>query len=184
MAAVDAALAAHDRAAVPPSWDRVSDRLHASVRRYRRRTPWVFVLAGAGAIAAWAILAALFDPGPMHIGLMAGTFAGYLALMVVTYLVHLRRGQRLLEHVDVVAAYRGELERRLRIALTTRWVWVIVVVGELYEGKTAFEAMRAGHVHAPLSLAMNALVLGLALGGFVLTFFTARTARRELAGLR
>ena len=185
MIAVDAALAPRDDQAPPaPRWEQIEERLQAGVRRYRRRAPWVIVISGAGAVAAMSVLHALLDRGPMRVATMAAVLALYLTVMGIAYRAGLRWQQRLLDRSDVVAAYREELERRLRVARAAQWMWPLVVLLELPSSVHQLAQIFAGNPHAPARLAIGALLIGCALTASVMAIVTARTTRRELAGLR
>lgn len=186
MTILDSALTTQhdDDALAAPSWDRVRDRLHADVQRYRRRAPWTIVLAGAGGLGAIALAQALLDPGPMRVVRMLSVLAVYLALGGVVYAIARRRKQRLLEQYDVIATYRGELERRLRISRAGRWMWPVVIACELPSTIRALITTLDGNIHAPVRFATGALLIAVALAAFVVTLLTSRTARRELAGLK
>ncbi len=181
MAGLDATLATHrgDELAAP-GWQRVHDQLHAGIQRYQRRTPWTIALAGAVGVGALAVLGS----GPMRVAGLLATFAVYLAIMGFAYWVEQRRQHRLLDDHDVIATYRGELARRLRIARTARWLWPLVAVGEAPRGIGALIETIDGNGDAHGRLATSTLVIALALVAFVMTLVTGRSARRELAGLK
>jgi predicted anti-sigma-YlaC factor YlaD len=179
LAGVDAALAAHSGELTAPNWHSIREQLHASVQRYRWRSLWAI-----GVAATIPIIHVLFSPGTYwRISSVSG-LALSAAIMGVVFAAETRRRHHLLGQTDVVATYRHELERRLRIARTAVWLWPIFIVGEFVRACHSFMHIRTGATFAHARLATSVALMSCALAALLYSIVTARGARRELAALR
>ena len=187
MADVDAALVAFrgDDVALP-SWQRARDRLHDEVRRYQRRTPWIMTLSLVIALGGSIAIHAVFDPAHTSVRnaissmLVASLLLG--GIMASVYGAGRRRMERLLESHDVVATYRGELERKLRRARSGLWFWPAAFLLRLPATIDGLTHTLDDHARAHLVTSVVLIVLEVL--AFTRCVVRTRRLSRELAGLK
>jgi hypothetical protein len=119
-------------------------------------------------------------PSPI---LLAAAYGWFIAMITAVYLGNTRRVRRLLEQRDVVATYRGELMRSLRIWKVTSRIYPVFVIVVAVQTALAWQQVMRGDSNGQTTLISS----GLSVVAMVLwLFFQRRVAlhvKRELAEL-
>jgi hypothetical protein len=181
---LDAALAATiARAPAEIDWERARRKLEQRIKR-ARRAPWIATAAGPVGVALFAgVRLVTGEPVRAMTLLMAlGLYCPFMAWIHFT--VAARRTRELLACPDVIAGYRGELEKSVSRSKILLPLLLISAGINLVEGIEALPGALGGDQRALSTVVMQGILAALMVAASIICLLTWRRERRELAELR